>query len=87
VEKKTWRVRAISANYRPWGGESDPILRDSSINNKEGCSMPGAKLVVIYRVPSVPTDLEKFERLYLQQHVPMAVAKLVGKTKIVATKC
>ncbi len=42
--------------------------------------MPAAKLVVIY---PVPTDLEKFERLY---HVPMAVAKLAGKTKIVATK-
>lgn len=45
--------------------------------------MPAAKLVVIY---PVPTDLEKFERLYLEQHVPMAVAKLTGKTKIVATK-
>ena len=45
--------------------------------------MTAAKLVVIY---PVPTDLEKFERLYLEQHVPMAVAKLAGKTKIVATK-
>jgi len=45
--------------------------------------MPTAKLVVIY---SVSRDLEKFERLYLDQHVPMAVAKLAGKTKIVATK-
>jgi uncharacterized protein (TIGR02118 family) len=45
--------------------------------------MPAAKLVVIY---PVPTDLEKFERLYLDEHVPMAVAKLAGKTKIVATK-
>jgi len=45
--------------------------------------MPAAKLVVIY---PIPTDLENFERLYLDQHVPMAVAKLAGKTKIVATK-
>jgi len=45
--------------------------------------MPTVKLVVIY---PVPTDVEKFERLYLQEHVPMAVAKLAGKTKIVATK-
>src|ERR1700756_2812479 len=45
--------------------------------------MPAAKLVVIY---PVPTDLEKFERSYLQQRVPLAVAKLAGKTKIVATK-
>jgi uncharacterized protein (TIGR02118 family) len=45
--------------------------------------MPAAKLVVIY---PVPTDIEKFERLYREQHVPMAVAKVAGKTKIVATK-
>jgi uncharacterized protein (TIGR02118 family) len=42
-----------------------------------------AKLVVIY---PVPTDIEQFERLYLEQHVPMAVDRLAGKTKIVATK-
>jgi uncharacterized protein (TIGR02118 family) len=45
--------------------------------------MPAAKLVVTY---PVPTDIEKFERLYLEQHVPMAVAKLAGKTEIVATR-
>ena len=45
--------------------------------------MAAAKLVVIY---PVPTDIEKFERLYREQHVPMAVAKVAGKTKIVATK-
>ncbi len=45
--------------------------------------MPTAKLVVIY---PVPTDHERFERLYLDQHVPMAVDRLVGKTKIVATR-
>jgi len=45
--------------------------------------MPAAKLGVIY---PVPTDIEKFECLYLEQHVPMAVAKLAGKTKIVATR-
>jgi uncharacterized protein (TIGR02118 family) len=45
--------------------------------------MPAAKLVVIY---PVPTDIEKFERLYREQHVPMAVAKVAGKTKIVVTK-
>ena len=32
--------------------------------------MSTAKLVVIY---PIPTDLEQFERLYLEQHVPMAV--------------
>src|ERR1700740_3522887 len=30
--------------------------------------------------------LEAFEKAYTNQHVPLAVAKLGGKTKIVATK-
>src|ERR1700756_4535460 len=41
------------------------------------------KLVVIYPRPK---DVEAFEAVYNREHVPMAVAKLVGKTKIVATK-
>jgi len=45
--------------------------------------MPTAKLVVIY---PVPRDPEAFERVYRNQHVPMAISKLEGKTKIVATK-
>src|SRR5260370_38149503 len=45
--------------------------------------MPEAKLVVIYPRPK---DVEAFEKIYLEEHVPLAVAKLVGKTKIVATK-
>ena len=45
--------------------------------------MPTAKLVVIYPVPKDP---EAFERIYRDQHVPLAVSKLAGKTKIVATK-
>jgi uncharacterized protein (TIGR02118 family) len=45
--------------------------------------MAGAKLVVIY---PRPTDIESFERVYNKQHVPMAVEKLAGKTKIVASK-
>jgi uncharacterized protein (TIGR02118 family) len=45
--------------------------------------MAGAKLVVIY---PRPTDIEAFEKTYQNEHVPMAVAKLGGKTKIVATK-
>jgi uncharacterized protein (TIGR02118 family) len=42
-----------------------------------------AKLVVIYPRPK---DIESFENIYLTEHVPMAVEKLSGKTKIVATK-
>ena len=45
--------------------------------------MPGAKLVVIY---PRPTDIEAFDKIHLEEHVPMAVEKLIGKTKIVATK-
>ena len=45
--------------------------------------MADVKLVVIY--PS-PTDVGAFEKGYTNEHVPLAVAKLGGKTKIVATK-
>src|ERR1700674_266491 len=41
------------------------------------------KLVVIY--PRLD-DIEAFETVYNWDHVPMAVAKLGGKTKIVASK-
>jgi uncharacterized protein (TIGR02118 family) len=41
------------------------------------------KLVVMYPRPQ---DVDAFERVYNQQHVPMAVEKLAGKTKIVASK-
>ncbi|HWC16689.1 MAG TPA: EthD family reductase [Terriglobales bacterium] len=45
--------------------------------------MPGAKLIVMYPLPKNP---EQFEKVYHNEHVPMAVEKLSGKTKIVATK-
>lgn len=45
--------------------------------------MAGAKLVVIY---PYPTDVNAFEKVLVEEHVPMAVAKLAGKTKIVATR-
>jgi uncharacterized protein (TIGR02118 family) len=45
--------------------------------------MSESKLVVIYPRPK---DIESFEKIYLTEHVPMAVEKLNGKTKIVATK-
>jgi uncharacterized protein (TIGR02118 family) len=41
------------------------------------------KLIVIY---PRPTDVEAFEKVYQNEHVPLAVAKLGGKTKMVATK-
>jgi uncharacterized protein (TIGR02118 family) len=41
------------------------------------------KLIVIY---PRPTDVGVFEKVYQAEHVPLAIAKLAGKTKIVATK-
>ena len=45
--------------------------------------MAGAKLIVMYPHPN---DADEFENVYHNEHVPMAVAKFSGKTKIVATK-
>lgn len=41
------------------------------------------KLIVMYPRPK---DIEAFESVYKNEHVPMAVEKLTGKTKIVATR-
>jgi uncharacterized protein (TIGR02118 family) len=45
--------------------------------------MAGVKLIVMYPRPK---DVEAFEKLYQTEHVPMAVEKLAGKTKLVASK-
>ncbi|HVT59700.1 MAG TPA: EthD family reductase [Thermoanaerobaculia bacterium] len=45
--------------------------------------MAEVKLIVMY---PPPVDVEAFERVYQQEHVPMAVEKLAGKTKLVATR-
>jgi uncharacterized protein (TIGR02118 family) len=45
--------------------------------------MASVKLIVMYPRPK---DIAAFEKLYQAEHVPMAVAKLAGKTKFVATK-
>lgn len=44
--------------------------------------MKPAKLIVMY---PQPTDLETFEHRYANEHVPMAVAKMAGKTRFVAS--
>ena len=41
-----------------------------------------AKLIVMYPTPA---DAEVFEQRYAQEHVPMAVEKLAGKTRFVAS--
>jgi uncharacterized protein (TIGR02118 family) len=43
----------------------------------------GVKIVVIYPRPQ---DEEAFEKVYLQEHVPLAESKLKGRTRIVLTK-
>jgi len=53
------------------------------LNGVQGGLMAAAKLMVMYPPPK---DVQTFERVYLDEHVPMAVKKLAGKTKIVATK-
>jgi len=45
--------------------------------------MAGVKLMVMYPQPK---DVAAFEKLYQTEHVPMAVGKLAGKTRFVATK-
>jgi uncharacterized protein (TIGR02118 family) len=45
--------------------------------------MTKTKLIVAY---PLPLDIDAFETVYNEQHVPLAVAKLDGKTKIVATR-
>jgi uncharacterized protein (TIGR02118 family) len=45
--------------------------------------MAGVKLIVMYPQPK---DVAAFEKVYQTEHVPMAVGKLEGKTKLVATK-
>jgi len=45
--------------------------------------MPAVKIVVMYPVPK---DVQTFERLYQDEHVPLAAKEFAGKTKLVATK-
>lgn len=45
--------------------------------------MANVKLVVIYPRPK---DVDRFEKVYQNEHVPLAIANLGGKTKTVATK-
>ena len=44
--------------------------------------MKTAKLIVMY---PQPTNIDEFEQRYANEHVPMAVEKLAGKTRFVAS--
>jgi uncharacterized protein (TIGR02118 family) len=45
--------------------------------------MRSVKLIVMYPPPN---DVAEFERRYRAEHVPMAIEKLAGRTKIVDTR-
>ena len=45
--------------------------------------MKSTKLIVAYPQPK---DVEAFEAVYQNEHVPLALANLAGKTKMVSTK-
>jgi uncharacterized protein (TIGR02118 family) len=45
--------------------------------------MAEAKIVVIY---PRPTDVDVFEKAYVEEHVPLAMEKIKGMSKFAATK-
>ena len=45
--------------------------------------MAETKIVVIY---PRPTDVDAFEKAYVEEHVPLAVEKIKGMTKFAATR-
>jgi uncharacterized protein (TIGR02118 family) len=69
-----WEISWGSRTWQEIGCVSDP---------KQELGMKSAKLTVIYPRPK---DVTAFENIYQNEHVPLAVAKLAGKTKMVATK-
>jgi uncharacterized protein (TIGR02118 family) len=75
-----------SSNNQYW---SEEVFKNGCGYKKDNMSegqeekMSEIKLIVIYPRPA---DIEAFEKLYQDEHVPMAVEKLIGKTRLVATK-
>ena len=45
--------------------------------------MAETKIIVIY---PYPTDVDAFEKAYVEEHVPLAASKFKGMTKFVASK-
>lgn len=45
--------------------------------------MPGVKIVVIY---PYPTNVEKFENVYVNEHLPLAAKEFKGMSRFVGTK-
>src|SRR6185369_7408431 len=48
-----------------------------------GVTEMSVKLIVMYPPPK---DVQAFENIYKSEHAPLAVEKLAGKTRMVATK-
>jgi uncharacterized protein (TIGR02118 family) len=55
----------------------------SAVESHVRSNMASFKIVVMYPRPK---DVDAFEKIYQSEHVPLAVQKLQGKTKVVATK-
>src|SRR5689334_10921953 len=69
-----------ASNRRRWHPSSPTSYNLWAVQEHD---MAGVKLIVMYPRPK---DINAFEKLYQTEHVPMAVQKLTGKTKLVATK-
>jgi uncharacterized protein (TIGR02118 family) len=76
------RIGAISVISGRLFRQQLQFLAQQMTRSKER-SMAAVKLVVMYPRPK---DVDAFEKLYQTEHVPLAVEKLQGKSKFVATK-
>jgi hypothetical protein len=78
----------MSDGFYPASQDNRDLIRNQIVElgvrkNETEEKMAGVKFIVIYPRPN---DIDAFEKVYQGEHVPMAVEKLGGKTKIVATK-
>ena len=63
-------------------GSRAHLIPTTGARNAEEREM-AVKLIVMY---PFPREIEAFEKIYDEEHVPMAIAKLAGKTKMVGTR-
>jgi uncharacterized protein (TIGR02118 family) len=80
------RRSALSSGWRRTAAKECGERRNSTARSREiiiEINMTSAKLIVAYPQPK---DVDAFEAVYQREHVPMAIANLEGKTKMVATK-
>jgi uncharacterized protein (TIGR02118 family) len=81
-----------SADSADSADSASDLLSDSSFGTLLGAhyspfvgvtKMPGVKMVVIYPTPE---DVAAFEKVYNEEHIPLAAQKLSGQTKLVASR-